>query len=289
MPGLEADIEAQVAGEIEIVNPTPPSGAEQKLAAEVKPKETKPAEDDPEVDLDGKTKVKMSELKKGYMQQSDYTKKTQELAAQQKEVAELKQLAGYLKANPKKLERIIAILDEKEAALENKQEQVQEDLSGLDPNDPYAKMLKQQSEKLEKALQEIQSMKQGQEQSKKEELVKSTQQVLNKTLEETVKTLTFEDEEEQAFWKQMVLSHLKDNPKQYANEEDFVNTIKEVGKVYSDKLAKFGEKKIAKYVKTKSGTVPAAPSTPGAPLAKKPSMENLQELIESELGKEEQT
>jgi len=43
--------------------------------------------EDPEYELgDGKKKVKLSELKEGFMRTSDYTKKTQELASQRKEV-----------------------------------------------------------------------------------------------------------------------------------------------------------------------------------------------------------
>lgn len=49
--------------------------------------ETEQVDDDPEISLgEGKSSVKLSELKSGYMRQSDYTKKTNELAAQRKEL-----------------------------------------------------------------------------------------------------------------------------------------------------------------------------------------------------------
>lgn len=49
-------------------------------------------EEDPDVDLgEGRQPVKMSELKAGYLRQSDYTKKTQELATQRKEVEALQE------------------------------------------------------------------------------------------------------------------------------------------------------------------------------------------------------
>jgi len=84
-----------------------------------------------------------------------------------------------------------------------------------------------------------------------------------------------------------VLSYLKDNPKQYACEADFTSTTQQVGKKYFDALTKVGEKKIAAYVQSKGGKVPAAPATPGSPIKKKPSMDNLDELILEELEKAE--
>src|SRR5262249_7799667 len=49
--------------------------------------ESPQVDEDPDVDIgEGRQPVKMSELKSGYMRQSDYTKKTQELATQRKEV-----------------------------------------------------------------------------------------------------------------------------------------------------------------------------------------------------------
>lgn len=49
-------------------------------------------DEDPDVDIgEGRQPVKMSELKQGYLRQSDYTKKTQELATQRKEVEALQE------------------------------------------------------------------------------------------------------------------------------------------------------------------------------------------------------
>ena len=275
------NIEAQVENEITAQEPkaAPSTPAE--------PTEPTPTPDDPEVELEGGKKVKMSELKKGYMMQSDYTTKTQALAEQRKEVEELVNLANYLKANPKKLERIIAILDEKGEAITEKKEEIKDELEGLDPDDPYAKVLKKQSEMLSKALNQIEEMKQGQERTQQQTLVQQAQQVLTKTLEDTAKGFQFADDEDKSLWRQMVLSYLKDNPKQYADEVDFTSTIQQVGKKYFDALTKVGEKKIAAYVQSKGGKVPTAPATPGSPIKKKPSMDNLDELILEELEKAE--
>jgi hypothetical protein len=282
MPKPEAtNIEEKVTEEIKAQETPAPSGA--------KPAEQPitPAPDDPEVELEGGTKVKMSELKKGYMLQSDYTTKTQALAEQRKEVEELITLANYLKANPTKLKRIIAILDEKGEEIAEKKEEITAELEGLDPNDPLAKTLKAQNKMLSDLQKQIANMQQAQETSQKEGLVLQAQQVLTKTLDEVAKDFTFEDDEEKGLWRTMVLSFLKDNPKQYADEADFVKTIKEIGKKYFETLTKLAEKRVAKYVKTKGGTVPVAPATPGSPIKAKPSMENLEEIIAEELGKEE--
>ena len=279
--GPAVNIEAQVESEITAQEPkTAPS-------TPAEPIEPTPTPDDPEVELEGGKKVKMSDLKKGYMMQSDYTTKTQALAEQRKEVEELVNLANYLKANPKKLERIIAILDEKGEAITEKKEEIKDELEGLDPDDPYAKVLKKQSEMLSKALNQIEEMKQGQERTQQQTLVQQAQQVLTKTLEDTAKGFQFADDEDKSLWRQMVLSYLKDNPKQYADEADFTSTIQQVGKKYFDALTKVGEKKIAAYVQSKGGKVPTAPATPGSPIKKKPSMDNLDELILEELEKAE--
>ncbi len=46
-----------------------------------------PADEDPEIDMgDGRKAMKLSELKAGFLRQSDYTKKTQELATQRKDL-----------------------------------------------------------------------------------------------------------------------------------------------------------------------------------------------------------
>jgi hypothetical protein len=65
-------------------------------------------DDETEVDLgEGRQPVKLSELKQGYLRQSDYTKKTQELATQRKEleatmeqVKPAQEFMGFINQNP---------------------------------------------------------------------------------------------------------------------------------------------------------------------------------------------
>jgi len=53
-----------------------------------------------EIEIDGIGKVKVSELKNGYLRQADYTKKTQELSNSKKELEEAVKVYDYLKAHP---------------------------------------------------------------------------------------------------------------------------------------------------------------------------------------------
>jgi hypothetical protein len=77
-------------------------------------------DDDTEVDLgEGRQPVKLSELKQGYMRQSDYTKKTQELATQRKEVETLQETLKpvqewqqHMEANPWLWQQINSALQE---------------------------------------------------------------------------------------------------------------------------------------------------------------------------------
>lgn len=88
----EQDVETDVDPEVE------------KEVTEEKPT----LDDEAEIDLgEGRQPVKLAELKSGYLRQSDYTKKTQELATQRKEVetqlSEVEPLRGmktFLDSNP---------------------------------------------------------------------------------------------------------------------------------------------------------------------------------------------
>jgi len=263
--------------------------------------------EDPEFDLgmdeeNKPLKLKRSqilEFKKGNMLQSDYTKKTQEISAQKAELKEMFNIVEHLKANPKKAERIIAILDEKEAAAEAKVDEIDEILKTLDPNDPYAKTLialRAQNQQLLKTTQDMQaklgSFEQKTQTIEQKEAVKQAEGVLTKALEDISKTLTFDDEDDKSDWRKAVLSYLVNNPKQYTTEEEFQTEIQRLGKFEYDALVKRNERIMGRYIKSKGGAaaVPLHPAGGGAkPLSKKPSMggkgteDNLQEVLEEAL------
>jgi hypothetical protein len=79
-----------------------------------------PLNDDTDVDLgEGRQPVKLSELKQGYLRQSDYTKKTQVLADERQtfetertQMAPIKQMSDFLGANPYLREQIQTFIQE---------------------------------------------------------------------------------------------------------------------------------------------------------------------------------
>ena len=152
----------------------------------------KPAElppDDPEFDLEdkaaegGKRKLKLSELKKGYMMQEDYTRKTQELSAEREKHKDLIQFAEQVRGNPKMAQLIIGIVDKAitkngynnefidrqlgtlEQKIEQKQEQVQEKsdeieklLEQIDPESPVAGALRHQYAQNKALMKQLEDM-----------------------------------------------------------------------------------------------------------------------------------
>lgn len=73
-----------------------------------KPNDTKPIEGEKEeitVEINGE-KLTLDELKNGYLRQSDYTKKTQDLSRQREETKEALAFYNYLKQNPQIAEQV---------------------------------------------------------------------------------------------------------------------------------------------------------------------------------------
>ena len=293
--GIEQDIEQRLEGfdletGEEIKKEVTPPAVETPKAETPAPPATP---EDPEFDLGEGKKAKLSQIKeweKGTMLQSDYTKKTTELAEQRKEVQDLMNLAEYLKSNPAKLKKVIAILEDK---AEEVKEKVQE-LEGLDPNDPYAKGFSKLLSEIGSLHKRLDTYEQREKQGAEESKVAEAHQVLTKTMDETIKELKFDDfdndEEVKSFWRNAVLSYLKDHPKNYADANDFVTTIKEIGKKYFDGIIKIGEVKLKKYLSSKNVPPPAiTPTVTGEPAKKevKPDMDNLQDVLQSEFDKVE--
>ena len=67
--------------------------------------ETTIEEEPTKIEIDGQ-ELSLDELKNGYLRQSDYTKKTQDLSRQRKEAEEALNFYESLKANPEKLDEI---------------------------------------------------------------------------------------------------------------------------------------------------------------------------------------
>jgi hypothetical protein len=103
--GISAAIEADLAG-LDVQEPTPTD-----QVVEISTSEDAPStEDSPATyTLPDGTQVPLAELEKGYLRQSDYTRKTQEVAQQREEMAQLVRLAESLEQDP---EGTIAALTE---------------------------------------------------------------------------------------------------------------------------------------------------------------------------------
>lgn len=89
--------------------------------------------DDPKVKLDDGTEIALSELKKGYMRQADYTKKTQETAALRREaeaitseIGQFRPLVDLIKSDPNAAQAVATTLEALANGQAPTQQQVQQ-------------------------------------------------------------------------------------------------------------------------------------------------------------------
>lgn len=252
-------------------------------------KKEDPKPEDEEFDLKDLGKLKKSELKDLLEKGKDYTKKTQDLSEKEKSVKELQDWAEVVKGNKKAVEHLIKfssklmnnkgeydeeLLDRLNNALENKVEgaktglkaqeiQLEKELAELDPESPMYKVVKASldqiqslQERLDKADKEANEAKERKAQEDYKAQVVHAQQVYRTTLDTLIdekdpKGLKFDAESSKKIWESLVSSYMKDNPKDYKDEADFVNTLKDVGRACHASLSKFSEEVIAGYLKKK--------------------------------------
>jgi len=110
---------------------TAPPSSEGTEQLNTKPTEDKTTPTTPEkVTIEGVGEVFFDELKKGYLRQADYTKKTQEVSVKRKEAEQALVLMEQLKANPQVVEQLrqvapaVGQLDPLSQMLQHLQEQV---------------------------------------------------------------------------------------------------------------------------------------------------------------------
>lgn len=237
-----------------------------------------PAGEDAEFTLPNGEKVKMSQIeawKKAGMLEADYTKKTQTLSERAKNVEALEKMSAYLRQNPKKLDKVLAILQDANEAAEAAGEPkpgdkggadpLQAIIEGLDDADPRDRAMKHILSTVQSLKNEVEQAKAGNrkelEQSQQAEFrqtVEKTKSTLNTTLEQSIKESKPESGEEAALIKNMTLSFLKDNPQDYQSEEQFVETIKTTVTKMTAAVHKIGEARLKKYLESKNGAPPAA-------------------------------
>lgn len=296
-----------------IEDKTPEQIEEERIAAEEAKKKLL---EDPEFDLgldeDGKTPLKLTrkqilEMKKSGMLMSDYTKKTQEIAAERANHKEILDIVDFLKKNPAKAERIVKILEEKaEAAAEVKVDlkksmaEIEETLKDLPEDDPYAKVLRGQKVMLQEAMRvnqeltaKLDKITNGQKSEEQSKLDAECHQTLTSVMTTKQKALKFIDEKEAEYWKRSALTYLVNNPKEYEqmDKETFAKYFNEIGdKVYAE-IVQLGEGRVNEYIKKKGGAS-LIPGSNGAALpaekGKKPlTQDNLQEGLELALQEAE--
>lgn len=122
-------IKAQEASAPPTTSAPPQSEPEKQVNTEPVQEETKPTAPE-KVTIEGVGEVSFDELKKGYLRQSDYTKKTQELANKRKEAEQALALMEQLKTNPQAIESLkqnipaVGQLDPTVQALRQMQDQI---------------------------------------------------------------------------------------------------------------------------------------------------------------------
>jgi len=263
-----------------------------------------------DIDLEGGKKVKLADLRKGFMLNEDYTKKTQELSAERQKNKELLDWASLVVKNPKfanilatltdkgitntgfneaLLDKVLAALDDKQQAAAAKSDELEEALKNMDPLDPNYEVFKQALEKnraleqrlsgLEQKIQgtEAQTLKHAQETEKqaRDQAIQQAQTRITSALDALVDpakpdSLKFFTPEEKALWRKEVLFVLAHNPREIKSEEDFNALIKDVGAQVHGHLNKMFEARLAEYLKTKKG--PSLP--PAAPGNQPPAAQN---------------
>ena len=328
VPGLQDSIEKELG--------TPTTGAAGTEAAGTGPAAAAPAAkpaDDPEFELEfgeegkkEKKKLKLSELHKGYMQNDDYTKKTQEVSSQKEQIKDLIAWSDLVKKDPEAVKLVIFLsqalesgkkeriakaisafeekVEEKKVETEEKIEDLQKELEGLDPESPEykfaAKILKQNQALLKKfadiegrvntTTEKLSETEKAKAKEAEGKAVEQASKVLNDTLASLTDPKTgevkFDSDEGSALWKKLVLSHLKDHPQEYKTADDFVKTVKQVGKDMYSLITKHGEAVLAKHIKSKETHVPGGPAASGDPAPKALTIDNLQSNLEKALEEE---
>jgi hypothetical protein len=228
--------------------------------ADIKPDKTKAPPDDPEFDVDlggGKTeKIKLSLLKKGYMQQGDYTKKSQDLARQREEVEPLLNFVNLAKQdqkavsalvsfveqfikddkiNPEFIERFNSFVSGKQEtpqAIDFKDPELNRALTDIDPESDLGKVIMhvlQKNNSLEKELREFRDGYTKKEQAQAEAANKQEFQKMVdgarafytdtvKTLGDDQKKFKFHSPEERQDWESEVRKRVSNDNTEFANE-----------------------------------------------------------------------
>jgi hypothetical protein len=273
-----------------------------------------------------KKKVKLSDLHKGYMLNEDYTKKTQELSSERAKMKDLINWSESVKKNPEAVKLLVnlskaletgdkdkiskaigvfeAKVEAKKEATEEKIEDLEKELEGLDPDSneyKFAARMLKMNQNLLKKLEDIEgkvnkttSTVEETEKEKAKLAEKDAVERASKVLNDTLASLTdpkagevkLDSEKATGLWKKLVIAHLRNSPRDYKDENDFVETVKTIGKAVFAEMKEISEASLAKYIKSKESPIPHKPGGSGDVTPKDMTMDNLQGNIEAALNEE---
>jgi len=279
--------------------------------------------EDPEVEVSAGKKVKMSELKAGYLRNEDYTSKTQKLSEDQAKMKDTLDWVKRVSSNQKLAKAVDSIvskaftdenaeqyLDGLLSHLEGKKEQIQdakdeidELLSELPQDDPYAQALRHNREMIRKAMAQINTAitaaKQTPQQAKAED-PQATQQdkaaitdegrkAVDDAIGESAKAAgVAQNDGQYKFWRSAVVAELNERAKDgsITSIEQLKSLAVEAGKKVAGELKAYLDAQKAEYIKSKESLLPHGASVSGAG-GRQPqeiSMDNLDDVIEKNLN-----
>lgn len=292
--------------------------ADDKAAATAAAQPT--ADEDPEIDLGGTLgKVKRSQIegwKKNGMLEEDYRKKTEDLAAQQKQLEALSNMSDYLGKNPKKLAKVLQILEDADdaqaaaaagtgtqaaaqAAGDAAKDAISAILEKMDPEDPASVLLKEIYTELksvratvkgfedrETKLQEQQRLaEEARAADANKEIFENTRKLIATNLDSELEGHKFESDIEKQIWRDQAIKALQVAGKQgFKSEEDLVKAIKAASSAAAQSVKAIGEARLKKHFEQKGPILPG-PGASGDVAPKTVTMENLQDILEGELSK----
>ena len=163
-----------------------------------------------------------------------------------------------------------------------KQANLKEILSTLSDDDPSHQVLKALAQEIVGIKENVKYFRDLKAREDEDAQVETASGVLNKTMEDFQKSANLKNEHETKLFRQLVLSYLKDNPKEYNNSEEFVSEIKRVSEMHFGTIKSIREGVQKEVLESKRGTPPITGGD-GSKKEDAVTKDNLQASIEKEL------
>lgn len=267
-------------------------------------------EDDEEVEVKGVGKMKIKDIKSAietHKKSENWTQKFQDLSAKEKEVEALRGFGNMLKSRPGLMQDFLKLLVSKKEGdtaggngagasdIEQTKEEIAELFGELDvENDPYAKAMKKLYDKVMGISTQLQKASNVVSEKFGREEEETATKTLRSALESVRKELKLEGaENDQVFQlvRKFTYANLVNEKTDYANLEEFAEATKNIAREIHAAIEKFGEAKLAGYIKGKKAPTPPGAGTGGAgekTTAVEFKGDNLQDYLEAELKAKKQ-